>query len=368
MIERQTKSTPSGREPGSADQLYMVSVNNDICSQSDMKLVPLTEVINRIKKGTYKDAIREIRLKAAQGRPEEVSTRKKSLPYFVYGVVKGARKADHVEQANGIIFDFDHVAEIEDLKNQAATRIPGAKYLFRSPNDGVKVMIAFNEPVRDMNSYKLIWDAMAQEAENAVGIKPDATPDPCRACFMSWDENLLITDNSPLDVGELLEALQRWAEEDREQKVPAGDAASPDTGIPDEEIEVDDPMEYNVQLAVEHLCTQKIAYNNWMKVGMALRNHFGERGKKYWDKFLHNPHYPQETQANLDKLWEGFDKYSSVNIGSLFWVAKYYGWENVVALSGPAPTLEDYPELQELFCPKEDVALDPDKLPEELQN
>lgn len=99
---------------------------------------------------------------------------------------------------------------------------------------------------------------------------------------------------------------------------------------------------------------------------MALRNHLGEAGKEYWNMFLHNPNYPNETQANLDYVWKSMEKYTDVKIGTLFYIAGNYGWRNVVAPQSRYYSLEDYPELISMFGSKKDVALDRSKLPEVL--
>jgi hypothetical protein len=178
----------------------MVSGSHDIGKQLNMNLVPITVMMDKIRKGSYRISIEKIREFSAKGDSENVAKWKKNLPYFVYGIIKGTRKAENVVQANGIVLDFDHVADIEAFKQLAAEKIPGAKYVFRSPNDGVKVLVAFSMPVTEKKLYKFIWDALAQEAENLLGVKPDATADMCRACFVSWDAELLTTHNEPLDV------------------------------------------------------------------------------------------------------------------------------------------------------------------------
>ena len=190
----------SSQNENYANQLELVSVSHDITQQTDMNLVPLAEVINKIRKGIYKIPVRKIREFAAKGDAEMVAKLKKNLPYFVLSIIKGNRRAENVSQANGIVFDFDHVKDIEAFKKLAATKIPGAKYVFRSPNDGVKVLVQFSRAVTEKKLYKFIWDALAQEAENLLGVKPDATADMCRACFVSYDADLISTHNEPLDV------------------------------------------------------------------------------------------------------------------------------------------------------------------------
>lgn len=341
-------------------KLEMVSGSHNITSQDKMAVVRLELVMDKIKMGKYQEKVTKIRDLYARGETEAANKLKRTLSYIVYGIVDGPRKADNVVQANGIIFDFDHVADIEAFKQQAAKRIIGALYIFRSPVDGVKVLVPFSKPVCDRTMYRLIWDAMAQEIENQMGVAPDATSDMCRACFVSWDPLLICTHNDPIDP----DAFSALAEE-----IPVETQAVGKGGmeVPDAETRgrvVDDPSEYYVRLAVEYLCQQRFNYQEWAKVCMALYNHLGEAGKEYWNMFLNNPHYPGETQEHLDSMWHSLQKYPAVKIATLFYIAGKYGWRNVVAPQSKFYSLEDYPELISMFESKKDVPLDKSRLPQ----
>ncbi|MCK9309435.1 MAG: DUF3987 domain-containing protein [Candidatus Cloacimonetes bacterium] len=351
------------------EKLGLVSVGFAI-AKPEVVLKPLVDVMSRIKNGSYKAMVKQIRDYAANGDNANVAKWKKNLPYFVYGVVNGTRKAENVQQCNGIVLDFDHVEDIEAFKLKAVEMIPGAKYIFRSPNDGVKVLVAFAKPVAEPKLYKLIWDSLAQEAENLMGKKPDATADMSRACFVSWDEELICTQNEALDPDMFLDSLSSVADEEGKGDARFSEAIKEihaTLEIDNQDRIVDDPGEHYVELAVEYLCGQKIKYQEWMKVCIALYNHLGDRGKDYWDKFLHNPNYPHETQENLDKLWQSLQKYPSVKIGSLFYIAGAYGWRNVIAPQSRNYSLGDYPELIRMFQDKKDVDLELSKLPKELR-
>jgi len=340
-------------------KLEMVSGSDDITKQNKLAVVPLAIVMDKIKKGKYQEKVGRIRDLHARGELDAANKLKKTLSYIVYGIVDGVRKAENVVQANGIIFDFDHVADIEGFKQQAAQRIISAKYVFRSPVDGVKVLVPFSQPVCDRTQYRRIWEMMAQEIENQMGVAPDPTSDMCRACFVSWDPNLITTNNDPLEP-DAFNALQA----DEPEPAPHNDCIESDSAE-NEAIGrvVDDPSEYYVRLAVEYLCQQRFSYSEWTKVCMALYNHLGDAGKEYWYMFLNNPNYPGETQEHLDNMWSSLQKYPAVKIGTLFYIAGKYGWRNVVAPQSEFYSLEDYPELISMFESKKDVPLDRSKLP-----
>lgn len=71
------------------------------------------------------------------------------------------------------------------------------------------------------------------------------------------------------------------------------------------------------------LSAMVIDYSDWIKIGMALRSAFGERGKALWDSFMNNPNY-NNTQRTMDTHWRSFSG-NRVGIGSLFYVAQKYG-------------------------------------------
>jgi hypothetical protein len=71
------------------------------------------------------------------------------------------------------------------------------------------------------------------------------------------------------------------------------------------------------------LAAMVIDYQDWIKVGMALKSAFGERGKVLWDCFMNNPNY-DTPQRTMDTHWRSFSG-NRVGIGSLFYVAQKYG-------------------------------------------
>ena len=112
------------------------------------------------------------------------------LPYFVYGVL-GPRSEENVRQVNGIVFDFDRVGDFTAAKQKLMDAAPWFRWLFRSPVDGLKLMVPFSRPVTDNAEYTRIWKLLKAEIEAKSGLKADNTPDLCRACFLSWDDDVI---------------------------------------------------------------------------------------------------------------------------------------------------------------------------------
>jgi hypothetical protein len=361
---------------------------------------PIGKLMEHMKNGGWKDEIEAIRAEEDFQRQKEM---KLHLPWFAYAVIEGKRAEDNVKQANGIVFDFDDVAD-DDLFKIRGLMVPWIRWMFRSPIGGVKAVVPFSRPVTDKEEYTRIWNHLREEAEGRVGFAADNTPDMSRACFVSWDEDFVESPHAEeFDVDSFLEH-HREAEEQKSEgaansdlpqgsrspsvnksdsvRSPNRSSASQKNWIPGQARndtasfrisgEETSPTEVSALSAVQHLCGLKLPWRDWTRCGMALYNHFGEEGKKYWMMFADNPNY-QDTPQELSRRWEGLKKYPSVNIATLFWVAEQNGWINALGVDSADPeekskTLDDFPELLELFRRPENVPLDLEQLPEVIRS
>ena len=129
----------------------------------------LDEIINVIKSDQHKAEIETIR---NTDNVEERKALKTKLPYFIYGIVKGKRCDDNVVQMNGLIIDIDDVTDIDEGKKELEA-LPCARYIFRSPSNGIKVIIPFNRPVTDKDTYMTLWKYCALNIRDLIGTEPD---------------------------------------------------------------------------------------------------------------------------------------------------------------------------------------------------
>jgi hypothetical protein len=363
-------------------QKDVITYGSSISCPEKLAHRPIGKLMEHMKNGGWKDEIEAIR---AEQNPQRQKEMKLRLPWFAYAVIEGKRAEDNVRQANGIVFDFDDVAD-DDLFKIRGLMVPWIKWMFRSPIGGVKAVVPFSRPVADKEEYTRIWHHLREETESRVGFKADNTPDMSRACFVSWDEDFVESPHAEdFDVDDFLD--QNRGKEGRQtssfDKAPkelsekpgglwqAGTPAAPNNPA---EIhgEETSPTEASALSAVQHLCAIKLPWRDWTRCGMALYNHFGEEGKKYWMMFADNPNY-QDTTTELSRRWEGLKKYPSVNIATLFWVAERNGWINALGVDSADPeakskTLDDFPELLELFRRPENVPLDLEQLPEVIRS
>ncbi len=386
-------------------QTVCVSLGTDIRKPQELTEWPLSDIMFRIQSGTYRAAIEKIR---KQENPEQAKQLKLNLPYFIMGKLKGKRCEENVTESSGLVLDFDNVADAEILAQSLKAEIPYVRYAFLSPRNGIKAVVLFSSPVKDAAQYARIWNRLIWEIEQQTGYKADNTPDRSRACFVSYDPNLVdnhaaipfpvedyavVQDANPAkDTGNSVEsyavaaccATEGCATEDCAVEEPLPETVF--TGVwSSGHAEIDSQLqhiasetldktevipnlsEHYVKQALEHLCNCKISYRDWIRCGMALYNQYGAvKGLYYWSLFQHNPYY-QDKAESLNKVWNSLGKYSSVGLASLFHIARVHGFNSVI-YTGKDRNLEAFPELKYIYGEPEDVKLDINKLPEYMQN
>ena len=166
----------------------MLTFGKFITRPEAIEPIPANNLMAMLQAGQWRKPIEAIR---KEKNPILQKEMKQRLPYFVYGVLSGARSEENVRQVNGIVFDFDHVGDYIEAKQKLMDAAPWFRWLFRSPVDGLKLMIPFSRPVTDKAEYLMIWTLLRDQIANRSGLTADNTPDLCRACFVSWDDDVI---------------------------------------------------------------------------------------------------------------------------------------------------------------------------------
>ncbi|HOY85716.1 MAG TPA: DUF3987 domain-containing protein, partial [Candidatus Syntrophosphaera sp.] len=178
--------------------LNLITFGKSITRPEAIETMPAVNLMAMLQNGQWRKPIEAIRKEKNPILQKEMKLR---LPYFVYGVLSGSRSEGNVRQVNGIVFDFDHVGEIIPAKQKLMGAAPWFRWLFRSPVDGLKLMIPFSRPVTDKAEYLMIWNLLKAEIEAKSGFQADNTPDLCRACFLSWDDDVIFApDDFQMDL------------------------------------------------------------------------------------------------------------------------------------------------------------------------
>ena len=308
---------------------------------------------------------------------------KKSLPWFSGSTFHRRRGNEFFKAAWYMVFDLDHIGDIEGLKRSAIAKLPWLKYAFQSVRDGVKLLAEFASPVIREEDFRAIWRYLALQISHLLKVEVDSTPDPARACFLSYDPDLLVNRNCrPLDVkktlreAEAIEMLTRAMNgsstprdgcdapystpRDGAAGVPPaktnGAAGVPPAMLPalngkeqspahtgtcdapsqnplcvspsprlwvEKNATSPDDFEKASQI-VQKLAQCVIPYSDWYRIGLALYAGFGEAGRQLWNLFLANPHY-NDSQRDLDAKWNSFRNPREITLATLFEIGGRHG-------------------------------------------
>ncbi|HOQ83990.1 MAG TPA: DUF3987 domain-containing protein [Candidatus Syntrophosphaera thermopropionivorans] len=300
------------------DPLTLVTMGKDVKNPELLEYRTLDEIINDIKSGQHKAKIETIRNTA---NVEERKALKTKLPYFIYGIIQDRRSDGNVRQMNGLIIDIDDVADIEEGKKELEA-LPCARYIFRSPYNGIKVIIPFNRPVTDKDTYMTLWKYCALNIRDLIGTEPDDPSGWSQACFLSYDPDIVdLGEEHFLNVEDTILIMLQTEEKSESSHEQKCNQYSQEETI------------NNSISAVEHLSQRKIKYRDWLRCGIAIYNYYKDigkldEGKTLWLSFADNPNY-QDTDRELEKIWEKIAKntYSQIHIGTLFYIAQEYGWK-----------------------------------------
>ncbi len=300
-----------------------VTVGIDITQPSVIASRDISYVIDCLKNGRFEsqDLRAKITLIRNLTKSPLYATLKRQLPWFTPSRCARKRSNASVKEAWFMIFDLDNVPDIEAVKRKIVSGLPCVKACFQSPGNGVKALLAFAQPLTRQEDYRLIWHHLAPQIENIAEHPVDSAPDWARACFFSWDPKLLKSpDFTPLDPAQALREAELANLEILRAKEAKSLSANNIAKAPDS---FRDDFE-KARHAVQNLANQKIAYMDWIRIGMALSAAFGAQGKDLWDIFLNNPFY-EDSQRDLDRKWKSFNDIREISLGTLFEIAKRYG-------------------------------------------
>ena len=287
---------------------------------------------------------------------------KRALPWFSGSTFHRRRGNEFFKAAWFLVFDLDHVPDIAGLKTAAIAKLSCLRYAFQSVRDGVKLVAEFASPITKEDDFRTIWKYLALRIEKALNIKVDSTPDPARACFLSYDPELLTNPSCrPLDPKKTLREAQAMemltralngtpvstgrtagfirqhppadqtcpsSEQNRMNPVDRPDKSGVPVDTPIREISVirgQNPDDYEkASKVVLKLAQRQIPYSDWYRIGLALYAGFGEAGRPLWDLFLANPHY-RDTQRELDAKWNSFRGVREITLATLFEIGGRHG-------------------------------------------
>lgn len=168
---------------------YTAPVRNTIPT----KEIDILQLFTAITGNYYKEVTETFR--AMAGGQEKANFKTSRFDHVTFAGIFTARKSDNLKTLSGYaVFDFDHVQEVNKLKNLLiADEILDVQLLFTSPSgDGLK-MIIYNE---GSSPYDLFYNGATTYLKNyypsfATSID-GKTKDVARTCFICHDANAFI--------------------------------------------------------------------------------------------------------------------------------------------------------------------------------
>jgi hypothetical protein len=164
---------------------------------SRQKFEKLTDAIRISPK--FQELIQEIRSETDSDKKQKL---KRNLPYFNMGMFKNnQRKNNNIISTEFMIFDFDHVSNINEKKNQLKNDLRVFCVFISPSGDGLKVICRLEKAINDSENYKRLYKLHATDIGCHLGEKEDHTSDVSRACFISYDPELYLNQYAvPLNV------------------------------------------------------------------------------------------------------------------------------------------------------------------------
>lgn len=296
-----------------------VSCGKSLFNPQELEERTLLEIIQGIsgdpdlkeKTGAIRQAIKE-------GNKKKKESIKKKLPFFTPSVLIEKTRSGLIS-SRLLILDFDHIDL--DVLRPRVNKLKSLVFSFRSPSgDGLKAVFLLSRSITDPDIYSFVYKRYAGNIGKILGVMPDMqTSDCCRGCLMAHDPDIFVNQEpkslwlpSESDLLGMYQDQYRsyFEAQEKRQKNPPKDQ--------DEELAED---------AAEFLSNQITNYQDWVRCGMALAS-WGEKGRRIFHILSNNPSY-NDTAREIDRKFDNLIKTpSKVGIGTLFFCAYQYGWEN----------------------------------------
>jgi len=260
------------------------------------KTVEISDVVDHIKNGTYKEIIQEIRNEDSYDKKKEL---KLTLPAVMFGGTFEEDRTNPTTVSRLICLDFDHVASLESLKKKLKWN-QSVYMFFTSPSgDGLKVII--RSSVQNSEEYKTAVYQLFQQFEELKLFADSQKQSINDLCFYSYDENIYFNPKATI-----------WRNVDFSRLFI--------------------PADHELPKILEGFCTQledmkrDLTRGNNMTydIGLALANKLGEDGRSFYHRICKlNDQYDEEIlDIEYDSCIENFQFGS---ISSLIFLADASG-------------------------------------------
>ena len=185
------ESTQRGIEVGETGGALFSFFKAPIINTKPHKAVNLLQIYNAIKGNYYKERTQKLRAISdiAQARKYKAA----NFDYCTFSGTFTTRNDKALIKHSGLLcIDFDHLQNLQDLKNRLLTdEYFDTQLLFVSPSgDGLKWIIPIDTAQTTHNDY---FKAVSSYIQQAYGVEIDKSGrDVSRACFLPYDPQAYI--------------------------------------------------------------------------------------------------------------------------------------------------------------------------------
>ncbi len=304
--------------------------------ESNSTSILLNAVLFDIRNGTYKQKIENLRYQKAQNNEKEYNYLKSNLPAVTFsGLFKEKRQLAYIDRYSGIIvFDIDKLEKkelelfLEHLKNDALVYS-----CWVSPsNNGIKFLVVTKAKIED---HKIYFQSLKQFFETKYSFEIDKSgSDPARLCYVSYDPNLTINENSVVVDEEFISANPITPIKKSNSKIATAPITiSNKNRLFDSNGKNKQSDRDNIKKIIKFLEKNKksitSSYDNWFRVACAISNTFThDLGRKYYielcklDGATHNN---DESEKMLVSTYQKGD--GTINFSTIVYLAQKEGFD-----------------------------------------
>jgi len=164
------------------------------CRSKTNNDVTLMGVVHSIKYGDHEELV--VKLRNIDDKKTRQEFKAKHFPAFTWcGTFKGGHEKSNLNEYNQIVgLDYDNVQDIGALKKSLSS-IETSHVVFVSPGgEGLKVLVKVNS---DASFHDKAFEIVNNYYKEITGMESDnSVKDISRLCYVSWDIDLYLNENS----------------------------------------------------------------------------------------------------------------------------------------------------------------------------
>ena len=249
-----------------------------------------------------------------------------------------------LKHSNILAIDIDDYAGDIDLLKSNLIRDPQIFTLmaFKSPSGkGLKWLVFIDISQASHHDWFI---AIEEYLKQQYHVEIDThCKDVCRSCFLPHDEYAYINDmltNSDNDDTEVESILntELWINQASRhaapsQTYPSASSTSAISGSSSKVYPPHDDDEEDFMKLVEYLREHGInlttSYDDWIRIGLALANHFGESGREIFHQLSQadSRYNPMECDKKYDSYLKSSSSAKTCNLATIFYLAQQQGIE-----------------------------------------